>query len=41
MAMRGNLDAILTHGVVNELFVLGRHAMQTTLNDMVAIEILD
>jgi hypothetical protein len=41
VAVRGHLDAALGDGVVNELIVLGRQAMQTALDDVVAVQVLD
>jgi hypothetical protein len=41
MFMSGYLDTLVTDGVVDELPMFCRESMQTLLNDMVSIQILD
>lgn len=41
MSMSGYFHAILTNSVINKLFILARKSMQTFLNNMVSIDILD
>lgn len=41
VSMSGNLNAVGSNGVVNELVVFGRQLVQTFLDDVVSVEVLD
>ena len=41
MPVRGNISAAFGDGVVNELVVRRRKAMETSLDDMIAVEVFD
>lgn len=41
VSMSGYLDAVSSHCIVDELVVLWLEGVETLLNDMIAVEILD